>query len=73
MTLRTRLEKLERARPGAFNALGELLASVAPRGLRFHERPAGPAIAADAAPDGMADALDVLRRATSLPFLSQEI
>ena len=73
MTLKTRLEKLERTRPDAFNALGELLASVASRGLRLHGRPAGPAKTASAAPDEVTAALDALRRATSLPVLPREI
>ncbi|EYD75005.1 hypothetical protein Rumeso_03429 [Rubellimicrobium mesophilum DSM 19309] len=73
MTLKTRLNRLERARPDAVNALTELLASVASRGLRIHDRPADLPLADSIGPDGMAEWFDALRRAPSLSLLPQEI
>ena len=70
MTLKTRLDRLERAGPGASNALDELLASVASRGLRIHERPVDLPMAAPADPDDLTAALYALRRAPSLHALS---
>jgi hypothetical protein len=73
MTLRTRLDKLERGRPGAFDALGEVLASVASRGLRIHARPANLPMPICADPDEVSAALEALCHAPSRRTLSLEI
>lgn len=73
MTLRTRIGRLERGRPDAFTALDELLASVASRGLRIHERPADLAEIAPMGRDDLTAALDALRQAPASRPLSSEI
>ena len=72
MTIKARLQKLERSGPAALTALDDLLASVAARGLRIHQRPAGPAEAARADPDEVTAALDALRRAPCLRTPARE-
>lgn len=71
MTLRPRLDRLERASPDSFSALDELLAQVASRGLRIHERPADLPLGAPADPKTVTESLDALRRAPSLRILSR--
>jgi hypothetical protein len=73
MTLRTRLDRLERAHPGAGNALDELLASVATQGLRIHERPAGMATSPPVDPQALAAWLDALSRTPASPLHTPEI
>jgi hypothetical protein len=72
MSIKSRLGRLERAGPAAPNALEELLASIASRGLRIHELPADLPMPTQADPKEVAAMLEALCRAPSLAALSRE-